>query len=127
MSTNKKRIIPETKVCRTCKLELPAAKFGRNNRNRDGLHSYCKSCYSAYIQSKSKPENLKKAMKKYNAKPEVKEKRKEYQEKYNTKPEVKQRHNELQRKRRLEKKQNQSKVVKKDISIFDKIKNWFKK
>ena len=33
-----------SKICRRCSLELPAADFGAEKRNADGLRSYCRPC-----------------------------------------------------------------------------------
>ena len=32
------------KLCSKCKQEKETTEFSPNNRNKDGLHSYCKQC-----------------------------------------------------------------------------------
>jgi NAD-dependent SIR2 family protein deacetylase len=34
----------KNKVCAKCKEELPAEMFQKCNRNKSGLHSYCRDC-----------------------------------------------------------------------------------
>ncbi|WP_347275571.1 hypothetical protein [Candidatus Kuenenia sp.] len=33
-----------TKICARCGVEKPVVEFHKNSRNKDGLHSYCKTC-----------------------------------------------------------------------------------
>jgi hypothetical protein len=40
----KLRIIPETKVCRECKMELPSDAFNKAPSNKDGLQTICREC-----------------------------------------------------------------------------------
>jgi hypothetical protein len=40
----KLRIIPETKVCRACKMELPSDAFNKAPSNKDGLQTICREC-----------------------------------------------------------------------------------
>lgn len=44
----KLRIIPETKVCRACKMELPSDAFNKAPSNKDGLQSMCRECTKKY-------------------------------------------------------------------------------
>lgn len=37
----------ETKKCSCCKQDLPVSAFGKNKSKKDGLQSYCKTCYKA--------------------------------------------------------------------------------
>jgi hypothetical protein len=34
------------KVCKECKIEKPFSEFRKNGKNKDGLTTKCKSCYS---------------------------------------------------------------------------------
>lgn len=37
-----------TKVCKKCKLDLDVDEFFKNKNTKDGLHTWCKSCYREY-------------------------------------------------------------------------------
>ena len=45
------------KHCKRCDQTKPVTGFGRNKRNKDGLHNYCKPC--AYAQVRASNENKK--------------------------------------------------------------------
>lgn len=59
----------EIKTCSSCKQTLPLSSFGKDVSRPDGLKSYCKTCRS-------------KKGKKYNSRPEIKERNAAYQRKY---------------------------------------------
>lgn len=37
---------PKTKVCKSCRRELPVEQFGRHAKSRDGFQSVCMTCAS---------------------------------------------------------------------------------
>ena len=44
----KMRVIPEMKVCRACKVELPSDAFNKAPSDKDGLQSMCRECVRKY-------------------------------------------------------------------------------
>ena len=54
--------LTQHKTCRACGTDKPVSEFPTNNRNRDGLHSYCKVCQQAktkeYYQTPAGKESM---------------------------------------------------------------------
>lgn len=48
------RVVPASKVCRSCQTEKVSAEFRKEPRNTDGLSSYCKSCNSKWSNAYNK-------------------------------------------------------------------------
>lgn len=57
----------DTKKCSACGLELPLSEFNKNRRNRDGLQSVCRKCFSDYNRRRyaSDPDRHKSNAKRY--------------------------------------------------------------
>ena len=44
----------ETKVCNKCNIEKDVTEFGKNRREKDNLHCYCKICSRWYVEEYKK-------------------------------------------------------------------------
>lgn len=42
-----------TKICCTCKRDLPATEFSKGTASADGLQPMCKSCYKEYRRQRN--------------------------------------------------------------------------
>jgi hypothetical protein len=42
-------LIPDTKVCHSCKQDKPRFEFSKDGRSKDGLQGKCKQCYNNYV------------------------------------------------------------------------------
>src|SRR5215510_16416330 len=59
-------LIPETKLCPICTLELPLIEFGVCRARKDGRNLYCKSCIRTKVtQSRRALKEYKTARKRY--------------------------------------------------------------
>ena len=65
------------KTCKVCKQQKPLSDYFVNKVNKDGYNIYCKVCYKEKFR-----DTLKASIKKYLAKPEIKEKQKAYYKEY---------------------------------------------
>ena len=65
-----------TKICSSCKQELPIGEFYKNKSTEDGLHSECRQCKKKYMQRywqehTGKIKKRKKHQKRYRGEPHV--------------------------------------------------------
>lgn len=47
------RVVPATKVCKSCDEEKPPESFHSDLRNKDGLQSRCRDCYAEFYKNNS--------------------------------------------------------------------------
>lgn len=73
-----------TKQCSKCKEVKPVTEFSKDKSNKDGLHSYCKSCVSQYQKEwyKNNKETVHQNWKKWIARGDNKEKKAKYDKEY---------------------------------------------
>lgn len=87
----KRKIKKTSKVCSTCKEDLPASRFNRNKSNADWLASRCRECDSDYKKEYYKIDYVKdresKRLKEFSRK--NKKHLQEYRREYYSRPEVK--------------------------------------
>lgn len=87
----KRKIKKSSKVCSTCKEELPASRFNRNKSNADWLASRCRECDSDYKKEYYKIDYVKereaKRLKDFSKR--NKKQLQEYRREYYSRPEVK--------------------------------------